>query len=62
VMLDKIFTVADLKSEVLSNLSSASEIRDTDFMWKVNTLHRKKSVKKNDILKLVEQIVEHTTM
>ena len=45
-LLDKAFTVKDLKEGVLPNLKGLEAVQDTDLMWRINVFLHKKSCKK----------------
>ena len=45
-MLEKLMTVAELKESVLPNLKKNEILQESDFMWRINMLIRRKTSKK----------------
>ena len=59
VILDKIFTHVELKEKVLPNLKKNEYLQESDFMWRISMLSRKKVTKKSELLLLIRQALQY---
>ena len=59
LMMEKLFTTIELKEKVLPSLKKNQTLQESDFMWRISMLTRKKVVKKSEILQLITQILKY---
>ena len=52
-MLDRLFTKEELKERVLPNLKNNEILQESDFLWRISMLTRRKSCGKKEILQLI---------
>ena len=59
LMLERKMTVAELKTNILPHLKQNKTLQESDFIWRINMLSRRKIVKKTEILILITQVLKY---
>ena len=59
VMIERKMTVAELKTRILPHLKQNKVLQESDFIWRINMLCRRKVVKKTELIVLITQALKY---